>query len=261
MNEYLVAWILMFFSLPLLGLGVIWSGIPEIGDEYVKALLIHGSLNTLAIILYMRAIKSSELSITVPMVSFTPLFLLITSPIIVGELPSLAGVMGVFLIVGGSYLLHLNLISQGVWAPFKALFEKPGPRFMMLVAFIWSITANFDKIGVQNSSPSFWSFSLALFMSISMFPFALRSTPDFVKVIRINLRHLVPIGIFQSCAMLFQMLALQTALVAYVVSIKRTSTALSVLWGRLFLNEANLRAKLLGVGIMLLGVVLVLLNQ
>lgn len=260
MNEYLVSWVMMTFSLPLLGIGVLWTGIPELGDEYLKVLIIHGTLNTLAIILYMRAIKSSELSVTVPMVAFTPLFLLLTSPIIVGEMPSAAGIIGVLMIVGGSYLLHLNQISRGLLAPFKALFENPGPRYMMLVAFIWSITANFDKIGVQNSSPIFWSFSLALFMSISMLPIALHTNKNLPALVCTHFRQLLPIGLFQSCAMLFQMIALQTALVAYVVAIKRTSTALSVVWGRLFLKEKHLRAKLLGVSIMLAGLVLIVLN-
>jgi uncharacterized membrane protein len=56
------------------------------------------------------------------------------------------------------------------------------------------------------------------------------------------------------------MLAVQLTLVAYVVAIKRTSTALSVIWGALFLKEKNIREKLLGVGIMLAGVTLIVLN-
>ncbi|MGC9313378.1 MAG: EamA family transporter [Sediminispirochaetaceae bacterium] len=260
MNEYLVSWVLMTFSIPLLTVALILSGIPEIGPHYLIALFVHGTLNTLAIILYMRAIKSSELSITVPMVAFSPLFLLITSPIIVGEFPSTAGLIGVVLIVAGSYLLHLNQLSRGVLMPFKALFEQPGPRYMMLVAFLWSITANFDKIGVRNSSPMFWSFSLAVFMSLAMLPVALLTNRNLFSTIRKNLRCLIPIGFFQGCALLFQMLAVQLTLVAYVVAIKRTSTALSVIWGAIFLKEKNIKEKLLGVGIMLAGVTLIVLN-
>lgn len=260
MNEYLVSWVLMTFSLPLLFAAVCISGIPKIGPQYLYALFIHGTLNTLAIILYMRAIKSSDLSITVPMVAFTPLFLLITSPILVGEFPSAAGLLGVILIVAGSYLLHLRQISRGFFMPFKALFEQPGPRYMMLVAFIWSITANFDKIGVCNSSPFFWSFSLAAFMSLLMLPVALYHTPRFFYILKKNIPCLLPIGLFQGCAMIFHMLALQLTLVAYVVAIKRTSTAISVGWGALFFKEKNIREKLLGVLIMLSGVTLIALN-
>jgi len=208
----------------------------------------------------MRAIKSSELSITVPMVAFSPLFLLITSPILLGEFPSHAGLAGIVLIVAGSYLLHINKISGGLFAPIKALFENPGPRYMMLVALIWSITANFDKIGVMNSSPMFWSFSLALFLSISMFPIALITNRNLFGTLKKNFFRLLPIGLFQSGAMLFHMVAVQFALVAYVVAIKRSSTALGVVWGALFLKEKNMKQKLLGVSIMLGGVVLIVLN-
>jgi len=125
-------------------------------------------------VLYMKALKYSDLSISVPMLTFTPLFLLVTSPIILGEFPSLLGLLGIFLIVSGSYLLNIKEFKQGYLAPFKALFRERGPKLMLIVAFLWSITSNYDKIGALNSSPLLWILAVNLFIAICMIPLLLK---------------------------------------------------------------------------------------
>jgi len=156
MDEYIVAWSLFLFALPFIGILLFFTEIPKIGDDFWFALIASGGANILTNLLYMRAIKTSDLSVTIPMITFTPLFMLITSPIILGEFPNTYGLMGIVLIVAGSYILHFREKSKGYLAPFRAMVREKGPRLMLLVAFIWSITANFDKIGIQNSSVFFW---------------------------------------------------------------------------------------------------------
>ncbi|NEQ53333.1 MAG: EamA family transporter, partial [Leptolyngbya sp. SIO3F4] len=58
---------------------LITEGIPTLGPDFGLAILIGGSLNILAFTLYTRAIKIADLSLTVPLVTLTPLFLLVTS--------------------------------------------------------------------------------------------------------------------------------------------------------------------------------------
>ena len=54
--------------------------------------------------------------------------------------------------------MNITKISDGLLGPFKALLRKKGPKLMLFVAFLFSITSNIDKIGAQNSSPIFWAF-------------------------------------------------------------------------------------------------------
>ncbi|MCZ0904811.1 EamA family transporter, partial [Microcoleus sp. HI-ES] len=82
------------------------------------------------------------------------------------------------LIVSGSYLLNIKEKSKGYLAPFKALLDEPGPKLMLIVAFLWSITSNFDKIGVKNSYPIFWLFSLFGTMTVLLLPVLLHKTPN-----------------------------------------------------------------------------------
>lgn len=253
-DEYVVAWSLSFFSVIFLIPWVIYTGIPTLNAQFWISLLIGGSINAVATLLYIKAIKLSDLSLTVPLVALTPLFMLLTSPLIVGEYPKFFDYIGIFLIVIGSYLLNIKEKSQGYLAPFKALLSEPGPKFMLIVAFLWSITSNFDKIGVKNSSPIFWLFSLFGTMSILLLPILLHKTPNPGTKILKQLPMLATMGFFNAIGVLCQMQALTLTLVVQVIAIKRTSVLMGVLFGHFIFKEKDIQQRLLGAGIMIVGV-------
>lgn len=259
LNEYVVAWSLNFFSLPLLYLTLPFIEIPKIGPNFWIALLFGGGGNLLTAVFYMKALRHSDLSITIPMVSFTPLFLLITSPLILGEFPSIYGFFGILLIVFGTYVLNINTRKSGFFEPFKALLHEKGPRYMLLVAFIWSITSNMDKMGIQNSSPLFWLISVNTFITITMLPILTLYAKKPVKQISLNWKILIAIGIFNALTLVFQMMAYNLTLVAYVISIKRSSIIISVILGALLFKEKGLEERLAGTILMILGVLLITL--
>lgn len=254
-NEYMVAWSLNFFALPFLIPILFFVGIPSFGDKFWFALIIGGGLNVITTILYMKAIKYSDLSITVPMVSFTPLFLLITSPLIVGEFPTMFGLLGVILIVIGSYVLNIReKVDRSI---FPKILTKKGPRLMLIVAFIWSITSNFDKIGVQNSSPILWAISISIFITLILTPIMLFHNKKIgIKNLK-NIRYLIPVGLFGATSIIFQMIAISLSFVIYVISIKRTSSVISILFGYLIFNEKGITERLLGAFIMITGILLI----
>ncbi|MEA3317007.1 MAG: EamA family transporter [Bacteroidota bacterium] len=234
MNEYIVAWALNFFSLPFLIPILFFIEIPEISSGFWIAMPVSGLLNVTAVILYMRAIKLSDLSLSIPMVTFTPLFLLITSPIIVGEFPNIYGICGILLIVFGSYFLNIKQKKNGYLAPFKALINEKGPKLMLIVAFIWSISSNFDKIGIQNSSAIFWGISINIFITLAITPIVLLRSRKNIKQIAGNLKPLIAVGFTNAVMILCHMIAISMTLVAYLISIKRTSAIISVIFGSIF---------------------------
>ncbi|MGB8688000.1 MAG: EamA family transporter [Microcoleus sp.] len=253
-DEYVVAWSLSFFSVIFLIPWVIHTGIPILNTQFWISLLIGGSINAVTTLLYIKAIKVSDLSLTVPLVALTPLFMLLTSPLIVGEYPKFFDYIGILLIVIGSYLLNIKEKSQGYLAPFKALLNEPGPKFMLIVAFLWSITSNFDKIGVKNSSPIFWLFSLFGTMTVLLLPILLHKTPNPSRKILKQLPMLATMGFFNAIGVLCQMQALTLTLVVQAIAIKRTSVLMGVLFGHFIFKEKDIQQRLLGAGIMILGV-------
>ncbi len=259
-NEYIIAWSFLVFALPILLPLLLITGIPELSTRYFMALLIGSSINSTVAVLYMKAIKLSDLSVTVPLVTFTPLFLLITSPVIIGEFPEPLGLLGVVLIVMGAYMLNIKEQKQGWAAPFRALLKEAGPRLMLLVAFLWSITANIDRIGVEETSPMFWSVSVMMMMTLLLTPIVIWKTGNPFVHLHGNYRALIPIGVFHGLTILNQMTAISMAMVAYVIAIKRMSTVLSVIWGTLILKEKGITERLTGVIIMIAGVLFITLS-
>jgi len=258
-DEYVVSWSLRFFALPFLIPLLFFIAVPSLNGKFWAALVIGGSLNILTTILYMKAIKYSDLSITVPMVAFTPLFLLATSPLIVGEFPTLAGLIGVFLIVTGSYVLNFKEKYRGYLFPLKALLKEKGPKLMLIVAFLWSITSNIDKIGLQSSSPVFWVIAINVFVTLVLFPIMLYKSQISPDQFKTGLKALFPVGFCSALTLIFQMTAISMALVVYVISIKRTSSVMSVLFGRLIFKEKDTGERLLGTVIMILGIIFITL--
>ncbi|MEG3980536.1 EamA family transporter [Microcoleus sp. T3B2] len=256
-DEYVVAWSLSFFSVIFLIPWVLYTGIPPLNSQFWLALLIGGSINAVTSLLYIKAIKVSDLSLTLPLVALTPLFMLVTSPLIVGEYPKIFDYIGILLIVLGSYLLNIKEKSKGYLAPFKALLDEPGPKLMLIVALLWSIASNFDKIGVTNSSPIFWLFSLFGTISVLLLPVLLHKTPNPGRKILKQLPMLAAMGSFNAIGVLFQMQALTLTFVVQVIAIKRTSVLMGVLFGHFIFKEKDIQQRLLGAGIMILGVLFI----
>ena len=271
LDEYSVLFSFMAVGVVLLLPVLLISGVPPLLPGFWVALLIGGSLNILAFTLYVRALKLADLSLTVPLVTLTPLFLLVTSPLIVQEWPTWADGIGVVMLVIGSYVLNLRSPTScvphspalplpsppNIWSPLLAMARNPGSRLMLCVAFIWSITSNFDKIGVVNSSPLCWAFALFTVIAAGMVPFVLRRG---LKPLVAQWQLLVVTGGFNAIAITFQMLALTLAPVAQVIAVKRMSALLSVLFGHFFFGEKGLRERLLGAAIMVAGVVVMSLS-
>lgn len=260
LNEYVVAFsrplFSSLFSLPLL----FFTEIPNLDTTFWLIILFNSSLMSAALILYLRAIKSSPISLTVPMLAFTPLFLLITSPLILREFPSFLGMTGIILIVSGTYTLSIKDVSRSYLAPFKALVKEKGPLIMFFVAIIFSVTANLIKIGIQHSNTLFFLIVSNAFTCGFLFPVMLTKSKRTMKGIGINLKVLFTIGLFNILMQIFVLKAMELTIVSYVVSVKRTTIIFSTLYGYFFFKEKRIIERLIGASVMILGVLLISLS-
>lgn len=255
----IIAWGWMFFSLPFLYVYLMAEGMPPIGPLFGKALAVSTVILIIASVLYFKAIKCSDLSLAMPMLAFTPIFLLITSPLILGEFPRPLGLAGIFLIVVGSYVLRFRDRSLGYLGPFKCLVRERGPRYMLIVAFLYSIGANMDKIGVLNSSPVMWIAMLNTLTALGLWLFYLRRAKNFWQQVKSVWLLLVFIGLFNAAAVIFQMIAIQMTIVPYLIAVKRTSVFMSALFGFFLFKEKGIKERSIGALLMVLGVVLIAL--
>jgi len=243
----------ILFSTTILWIFAIIDGIPSIDYRLVWVFMFGLPLELVALLLYIRALSISPLSLTVPFLSFTPVFLLISSPIILGEHPSLKGIIGVIIIVIGVYTLNFKSMKNGFFYPFKMITNEKGSVMMLYVAIIYSITANIGKLGVIYSSPSFFAASYFTVLSILLF-FLIRRKGNWRAIFR---KELAIIAIFSAIMILFHMVAIKLIYVSYMIAIKRSSLLFGIIFGVIFFQEKGVKEKLLGGVLMILGILII----
>lgn len=145
-----VSWALSLFSMPVLGVALAFTDIPAVDSTSCFLVAGAGSVLTVGWILYIRALSVSDMSLSIPMISFSPLFLLILAPLLFGEFPSPIGVVGVSLIVMGTCVLGVARTSFGVFSPFLALLREPGRRLMLMAAAAFSVARCLRKLELRD---------------------------------------------------------------------------------------------------------------
>jgi drug/metabolite transporter (DMT)-like permease len=258
-NEYLVAWFRLIFSLPLLVIVSVSVPVPVIDNHFYTAFLVSLPLEILAVILYIKALKLSPLSLTLPFLALTPLFLILNSYIILGEKVSLTGAAGIFLIVSGSYLLNIGEIRNGVFGPLKAIGRERGSVLMICVALLYSFTSSFGKMAIEHSSALFFGSTYFIAVNIVFAPLAILKGRSELRpfIEQKKYRHLFIPGVFYSIMIIAHMTAISLTKVAYMISVKRVSLLIGILYGYILFKEENIRGRFLGALLMLAGFVLV----
>lgn len=242
--------------LPLLILGI-----PTLDRTFWLIHIVWLPLEIAATLLYIRAIRISPLSLTLPFLALTPLFLTITGWIFLGERVGATGFVGIVLVVIGSYVTNLPHALRHPLAPFHEMFREPGTRLMLIVAFLYAFTSICGKVLVDHSSPSYFTVHYALIMFFLMSLIVRTQTTPAPQHLLSNRPLLVVSGVMFAASILGHMFALHTTpTVAYMIAMKRLSGAFGVLYGWATFGEEHLGARLVGSLIMVAGATLILLD-
>jgi drug/metabolite transporter (DMT)-like permease len=249
----------LFFSLPFLASAFFF--IPPISpDQTFWICMATGlPLESAAFYCYMKALKSSPLSLSMPFLAFSPMFMVVTGWIVLGERVGMTGCLGIFLIVAGSYLLNLSHAARGPIAPFRAIIKEPGSRYMLLAAFIYSFTSVIGKKAIEHSSPLFYAavyFTLFSFIMLGLYPLFPGTR---IKKIFSRPGRGAAIGISYAVMVFCHTTAISMVQAAYMISIKRLSLIFGVMYGAVIFKEEKIRERMLGACTMLAGAVVITL--
>ena len=253
-DERVVAWVRFGFALPFLILFMLPAEIPLLDRTFWKTLCMLVPLEIAAILLYLKAIKTSPLSLTIPFLSLTPIFLIITSFLMLGELPDRSGVIGIFFITGGAYFLNLHQGKKGILAPLRSVVKEKGSLMMIGVAFIYSITSSLGKIATLHSSPLFFGMFYTLVLTTVLTPVVFSGVIKITFNFRPQLKTFLLIGFFYALMTIGHYQAIERVEVVYMISVKRMSLVFSVLYGGLIFHEENIRERMAGTLVMIMGV-------
>jgi drug/metabolite transporter (DMT)-like permease len=258
-NEYLVAWFRILFSIPLLLFIWFFIPMPKLDIEFYKAFAFALPLEIIAIIFYIKALRISPLSLTLPFLSLTPVFLIVVSYLILGEKVSFRGSIGIIFITVGSYTLNLHEMRKGIFEPFGTITKEKGSVLMITVALIYSVTSSLGKIAIEHSSPLFFGITYFIAVTIVFAPIALWLGKGELKsfISGKQFKCLLLPGLFYSVMIASHMIAMSLAKVAYMISVKRTSLIMGVIYGYFLFREKNIKERLIGAVLMFIGFVMI----
>ncbi len=245
------------FALPWLVIALFFIPMVRPDGVFYLCLAVGLPLEALALYCYMKAIRSSPLSLCLPFFAFTPVFILLTGKVMLGETVGVGGAVGIVLIVIGSYVINLSKIETGLFSPIREIFHQQGSRLILTTAFLYSITSVIGKTAVLHSNPYF--FAVVYFLALSLM-MVLPGPWLGEKKGKRKPGPMLPgllIGMMMAMMIFTHMLAISKIQVAYMIAIKRTSLLFGAAYGIFWFKEERGMLRLTGAAIMLVGAIFV----
>lgn len=247
----------LFYSLPLFFFSLAFITVPKLDAIFYGSFAVSLPLNALSFILYMQAIRISPLSLTVPFLAFTPTFIIFTGYVFLDEMPNWWGIVGILMTCAGAYVINIDTAKWSPLAPLLAVFKETGSWLMLIVSFLFSFAAVIGKVGMLHSSPLFFTM-----MFFGVFGFSMLSGMLLFRKIRLQTfgRHRLKgtaAGLLFYFHALFHCLAIILVKAAYMISIKRLSVLIGVIYGGVFFHERHVVIRFWGSLLMISGAFLI----
>ena len=248
--------------LSLIALPILFHIVPsQLGLSFFANMLFCVLLAVAGNSLIVAALKRTDLSVLGPINAYKSIVSLVLGIFLLGEIPTLLGVLGMLLILAGSYFFVDQVSTQKEGNAYLQFFKDQGVQLRLAALVLSATEAIFLKKAVLLSSPLvtflFWCVLGALVAAI------------FVLVLLKTELHDDGVRLKQQVST-YLLLALTTGLmqfstlhtfgvlqVGYSLALFQTSALLSVLFGYKFFREENILQRLLGTSIMVAGAILI----
>jgi drug/metabolite transporter (DMT)-like permease len=259
----MIAWALVVWvTVPALPLVAAWAwtaGDWRFGPGYFAPGLASVALNVLANFAYFRAFQLSPLSVTLPMLSLTPVFSSLLGAAALGEALGAVAAGGILLVVGGAFLLSTSAVAE---ADRRRLRLEKGSLAMGVVALCWSSTMLLDKLALAHASAPLHALILnAGTAAGGCLALALGRQLGALAGVRGSFGLLLAAVATGVAALGTQLLAIQSLSIGLVEAIKRgVGGVLAVVWGRAIFGEPIGARKLVALALLVAGVAALLVG-
>lgn len=230
-------------------IGVLICPTPIFSIEILHNLFIMGLLGALGNYFIIKALSTGELSTLAPINSYKPIIALIFGIFLLNEIPNFIQLLGIALIISGTFFLNSN----------KILYSKPTLYRFLALIFSGTEAIFIKKIILSSNLESsflYWALSSLIFTTF----FALTSRHKFkIKKENINIQILLIalVAIMQySTNYVFSKIN-----VAYALALFQLSTVVSIFLGVNIFKESGLIKKLVASTIMIIGATIIILTH
>ncbi len=221
-------------------------------------------LGAISFLLVMHGIKNLELSSALPLLVLTPGVVAIFAYFILGESLSIRDIIGMTLLLLGTYFLQLKKGSTFI-EPFLFVNQNRAYLYIIGAILLFTLTSLLDKtlLKTYKLQPEaflpiqqlFFTFNfLVLFILKRRSPQVLRTT------FNQSWKLILAVAVFTVIYRYSHILAIKAGSVALVLSIKRTSVFFATVFGGQYFKESNLTKKSIATVVMIAGAILIVLS-
>ena len=213
-------------------------------------------MGLLSALLFLKAIRQSELSLTIPLLSLSPMFSSLFSFFFLNEKLLNIQYLGIFLIILGTLILYSKKLTLNeILQSFKIILTNNSAKLMVLVSIIWSLTPVLDKLCLKNSSINIHGVIQSSGMIILLIFLSKKKGRYETVNMKKNWKLILLTVLIGTTATILQFYAILSNYVPIMESIKRSIGQLSsVFLGKIFFNEKITKPKILGVIFLSIGV-------
>lgn len=212
-------------------------------------------------VLLVAALRSTDLSILGPINSYKAVVSLAPGVVLLGEIPNAWGAAGVLLTVAGSALVVDREPEQGRRNAFGRFVHDPGVRLRFAALVCSATEAVFLKRAIVGSSPvaTFcgWVVLGALLAALASAALLRASVTPQLRLARRDWLTYVWLALATGVMQLATLFAFGVLQVGYSLALFQLSTVVSVALGAHFFAEQNIRRRLIGSAVMMVGAVLI----
>lgn len=224
--------------------------IPFFTVSYSASLVINffamGFLGALGNYFIIKALSLGELSSLAPINSYKPVVAMIIAFLYLKEIPSFVAVLGILLIIAGTYILYCGISCKNNLAIFyrtlALIFSGTEAVFIKKVILLTNIPTSF----------ALWAVSGLIFSSVFVF---------FKRELKIpQVKHLILLIVSVAIMQYSTNYVFSKINVSYALALFQLSTLLSVFLGVNIFNESGLRRKVIASLIMIIGAIVIILS-
>ncbi|HIG94277.1 MAG: hypothetical protein QT05_C0052G0046 [archaeon GW2011_AR13] len=262
LDEYLILWAITLGTI-VISLLLLVIPIPKT-DWLFWAVCIGSALSWLiGDILDIKATKITDISIIAPIYAFGIIFTGILAWIILGEIPSLIGFIGIILIIIGAYFLELREFNiNKIHLPFKIIFTNKGTWLILIAFFFYSLNNVLDKIGIAHTNNLLFYGIINHIIAMTIFTIIIhKKIISNKKVILDNKTSLIILGILNLTFSLIGLSLYKFMEVVYVAAIFNLSILFEIIGGHFMFKEDNFRNRLIAGLLIILGITLIFMDK
>jgi drug/metabolite transporter (DMT)-like permease len=218
------------------------------------------ALNVVANLAFIHAFRMAPISLSIPLLSLTPVVTALRAIPLLGELPTAVQGMGIALVVVGALLHNLRSGEASLGALIRALDRDRGLHLMLVVVLGWSLTPPLDKLAMRHASPAAHGFVLCAGVALAVLALLLaqRRLGEVRQVARAPAVYALAIAV-SVAGLALQLFAYRLVYVAVVETLKRgLGNAMALVYGRFVFAERVGWAQVAAVTLMAAGVALIL---